>query len=207
MSDFKEVASWIGQKQRRGRAVREKVHRAYAQYVSEGKTADAVYPVLVERFGEEFQSVFGRELTQTVFENIVSRPMGAVGDSLTQAVLVTKVQRLADSCEEQIAEIDDLLDATDSRPMDSWVDMNQEDTAGGKFEGTKTKRIPLSEYRQDLMERRHRAHLAFFEAIKTLLPRDRVNVMVKDGDVTVLADQDLDRQLERFNDSRRAVGE
>lgn len=219
MTDFQETASWIAKRQRRSRSEREKIHRAYLEAISSGKTPDEARRGLTERFGEEFQSVFGRELTPRVIDNIVARPMGAVAESLTQATLIVKVQRLANSCEEQIQEIDDLLDSTDGQDPKGWVDVAQEVTDSlqgfsieerlglprGKFDGTKTKRIPLSEYRQGLMERRHQAHLAFFEAVKALMPRDRVNIFVKDGDVSVLADQDLDRQLERFN-AQRSTG-
>ena len=200
--DFDKALEWVHEKSRKSRAFRDKVHRAYIQYVSEGKTPDTIYPVLVERFGEEFQSVAGRGLTRKVVDNIVQRPSGGVADALTQAVLVTKLQRLADSCEEQIDEINDLLDGTDGEDFNGWVSVSEEETTGGKFEGTKTKRIPLSEYRQELMERRHRAHLAFFDAVKSLLPRDKVNILVHGGDVSVLADEDLDRQLRQFSERR-----
>ena len=196
MTEFQDGAAWVLEKQQTRREIREKIHRAHLARVSEGGTyADGV-ETCMERFGDEYLKRVGHPLTERIISNIVSRPTGAVADSLTEALIVRRISALVETADQTTTEIDRQIE--DIEGVDGWVEVEKEETTGGKFEGCKVKKVPVDTHRLNLLKRRVETQQQFFDAVKALLPKSNLNVFVKDGDVSVLTDADLDRQIERF---------
>ena len=196
MTDFQDGAAWLAKKQRNATDLKNKIHRAHAEYVGEGKTYGDSYQLCLERFGDEHQEIRGYPLSERAFGTIVGRRLGEVSDSLTEVHIVRRISALMETADQTTTEIDRQIE--DIEGVDGWVEVEREDTTGGKFEGCKVKKVPVDTHRLNLLKRRVEAQQQFFDAVKALLPKSNLNVFVKDGDVSVLTDADLDRQIERF---------
>lgn len=139
---FREAAAWINEKQRATKDLREKIHRAHVHYVQEGYGFADSFDICLERFGDEYEKITGSKLSERIFRNITSRPVGAVADSLTEATIVTAINRMFAKSEEEQDVIEreiDRLSAVDS----DFVEIEEEESTGGKFAGTKTKKMLL----------------------------------------------------------------
>lgn len=191
-------AQWLLERQRERKAIREKVHRAHIEYASSGLSHDESYAKCAERFSSEYAEATGTALSERIFKNIVGRPMGAVADSLTEAKLITKLTHFEEDLADASAEVDQQLDRIDESP-DDWVEIEMEETTGGKYSGVKVKKLPKDEAKLRLLERKLEHHDRFWNSVKALLPKSNLNIFVKGGDVAMLDESDLRSRLAKFD--------
>jgi hypothetical protein len=201
--DFKDGAKFALEKMRNRRQIREKIHRAYLEDTKGGMVFSESLDRCLERFADQYKSETGCPLTERVFSNIVSRPAGAITDSLTEATVIVQMQRLMADSEELRSEVDAQLEKLDDRADTDWIETESEDTTGGKFEGNKTKKVPISTKRLQLLKEKIAINDKFFDSVKALLPKQNINIFTRSGDVTMIDDNDLTAQIRKFEQNHK----
>lgn len=196
---FGKAVQWVNDKYRARRELREKIHRAHAGYITEGMTYGQSMDRCMERFGGEYQKQLSCPLTERVFGNIVTRTMGATMDSLTEATILLQLSKAASNRDALQEALDAQLDRYDERGDEELVTVEAEETTGGKFEGSKEKKVPVWKHKLWLMSQKIEVDSKFVDQIRALKPEKSINIFQKGGDITLVEDQALDAQLEKFS--------
>jgi hypothetical protein len=203
--DFKKGVHWLTEHTKVRRQYREKIHQAHIDYIKGGKSYNESMDLCLERFAFDYKAQTNTPLTDRVFANIVGRPLGAVGDSLTEATIIVQINRMMGDSQELRDEVDRQLEALDDKADHEWIEVELEEMSGGKFEGSKVKKIPVYTRRLQLQDKKLAINDKFFDSIKALLPKQNLNIFVKGGDVMMLDDADLTAQLNKFEKTHKPI--
>lgn len=201
-NEFKSGVQWAAQKGRKTREVREKVHRAYLDYIKADKTEAEAVSFCIDRFSEEHEKLGGYPLTEKIVRNIVSRPVGSIGDSLTEATVIANTQHLMADLElakEKLQEEIDSLDEAESQGV-QWYTVKR--TTSGK-NGDTEENIPIPEARLRFMKEQLDLYKRFEGRLALLMPKkDGLNIIIGDNSkVSMIGDDDL-RQMIEARESR-----
>lgn len=184
------------------KAEREKGLRMYSAAVMGGKTEDEAKAEIMERLS----------LTPRRADNIIAR-RGELMSPKAQALSEARVLVHLDKLEGDITTIrnyyDDQLDKLDAGEDDGdeWFEIEEVETIGGKEDGKiVTKKLPISEARLKLLERKANALDRFFTAVKALRGNQVLVNIQTGGAVDDLTHQDLRRQIVELEEKHRISG-
>lgn len=191
---FNDAVKWIREKDSMRRELREKIHRAHVYYIQQGYHFSDSFDICKERFSDEYQKWTGTALTERIFRNITNRAMGQVAESLTEATIVTAINRMFSRSEEEQDFIDKEIDRL-SDVEDEFVEVEEEDTTGGKFEGTKTKKMLRVDRILELHQKSREITKSCVETAASLQRKGLTIVMNDNSRVSLLDDGALSQLI------------
>jgi hypothetical protein len=154
----------IREKSKEARELRGRVLRKYQDKFIETQNQDAARDWVLECFDNE-------GLTERRLNNILARRAefgNPAVSAYTDARMMVFVDKLERDIDERREEIDSRLEELDGKGDTDWVEIEQTDTTGGKFDGSTTKKRPVWDVKLELSDQKIKNLERYFNAIKAL---------------------------------------